>query len=41
MNTHIARAMLVQDRMDWNRPHLNWLPSGLYRLAREVIRKTK
>ena len=38
MNMHTARALLVQDRMDWNRPHLGWLPSGLYRLARDVIR---
>lgn len=41
MNTFTARALLVQDRMDWNRPHLNWLPNGLYRLARDVIKKAK
>ncbi len=25
-----ARSILVQDRMDWNRPHLAWLPKRLY-----------
>jgi len=29
-----ARTMLVQDRMDWNRPHLRWLKNSLYRTLR-------
>ncbi|SES14060.1 hypothetical protein SAMN04490244_10669 [Tranquillimonas rosea] len=37
MNVQIARASLVRDRMDWNRPHLGWLSNKLYRLRREVF----
>lgn len=31
MNLHTAQNLLVQRRRDWLRPHLAWLPSGLYR----------
>ncbi len=31
MNLHVAQSLLLRDRADWNKPHLNWLPSGLYR----------
>ena len=30
MNMHTARTMLVRDRLDWRRPHLNWLSAALY-----------
>ncbi len=30
MNTQIARAFLVRDRLDWRRPHLSWLSAALY-----------
>lgn len=26
--------MLMRERMDWNRPHLNWVPGSLYRKFR-------
>lgn len=28
----IARHLLVQDRMDWNRPHASWLTRKFYAL---------
>lgn len=31
MNLHVARNMLTSRRQDWLRPHLPWLPEGLYR----------
>lgn len=31
MNLHAAQALLVQDRRDWRKPHLMWLPEALYR----------
>ncbi|SPJ30269.1 hypothetical protein TRM7615_03800 [Falsiruegeria mediterranea M17] len=31
MNLLAASSLLVQDRRDWRRPHLLWLPSSLYR----------
>lgn len=30
MTLQAARSILVKERMDWNRPHLNWLPGRLY-----------
>lgn len=36
MNIQIAKSMLVQERMDWNRNHLSWLPHRAYRLLREA-----
>ena len=36
MNVHIARAMLVNHRQDYNRDRLPWLPGKLYRLLAEV-----
>lgn len=30
-----ARALLTRDRMDWNRPHLNWLNDQLYNFFRK------
>lgn len=31
-----AQAMLVQDRMDWNKPHLKWTAPKYYRLFRQA-----
>ena len=31
MNLYTAHTMLVRDRMDWDKPHLTWLPKRLYR----------
>ncbi|SLN54797.1 hypothetical protein TRL7639_02912 [Falsiruegeria litorea R37] len=31
MNLLAASSLLVQDRRDWRKPHLLWLPSALYR----------
>ena len=31
-----AKPMLVQERMDWNRAHLPWIPSRIYRLFSEA-----
>ena len=30
MTLNTARYVLVQDRMDWNRPQLSWIPKILY-----------
>ncbi|SLN50340.1 hypothetical protein ROA7023_02174 [Roseisalinus antarcticus] len=37
MTLHNARTLFTRERMDWNRPHLNWMPRKLYRLAREAM----
>lgn len=34
MNLQAAQSLLLRDRRDWNKPHLPWLPSALYRLYR-------
>ena len=31
MLVHLAKTALLDDRMDWNRPHLRYLPKKLYR----------
>jgi len=31
MNLFNAQAFLMQDRMDWRKPHLNWVSERLYR----------
>lgn len=31
MNPWIAQAFLMQDRMDWRKPHLHWISDRLYR----------
>jgi len=31
MNLIAAKTMLVKDRMDWHKPHLNWMSSKMYR----------
>ena len=36
MNLYSAKQMLVRDQLDWNKPHLNWLPEWAYRLFRET-----
>lgn len=33
-----AKSLLVQDRMDWNKPHLSWLSARIYRLFSETRR---
>jgi len=33
-----ARTIVCQDRMDWHKPHLTWLPNGLYRYFLETRR---
>ncbi|WP_218961127.1 hypothetical protein [Ruegeria sediminis] len=30
MNLHAAQAILLRDQRNWRRPHLSWLPDGLY-----------
>jgi hypothetical protein len=30
MTLNTARYVLLQDRMDWNRPQLSWIPKILY-----------
>ena len=32
MNLMTARAMFIQDRMDWRKPHLNWFATNAYRM---------
>ncbi|MCV2882889.1 hypothetical protein [Actibacterium sp. XHP0104] len=36
MMLQTAQSLLVRDRMDWRKPHLNWLPGRLYRYFSEV-----
>jgi hypothetical protein len=36
MAPNTAKSLLMQDRMDWNRPHLRWFPNRVYRLFHEV-----
>lgn len=31
MNLNAAKSMLVQDRMDWRKPHVSWLSGKFYR----------
>lgn len=31
MNLIQAQALLLQDRMDWRKPHLLWLKEAFYR----------
>ncbi|WP_263405996.1 hypothetical protein [Histidinibacterium aquaticum] len=41
MHLYTARTFFAQDRLDWNRPHLRWVPRSLYRLAREAVKRRK
>lgn len=34
MNLHLAQAMLLDDRMDWRKPHLRWVAEAFYRSFR-------
>ncbi|KPA22169.1 hypothetical protein shim_16160 [Shimia sp. SK013] len=34
MNLNTAKHLLVRDRMDWHKPHANWLAQTMYRLRR-------
>ena len=36
MTLHSARTFVVRDRLDWNKPHLQWMPNRLYRLFRRA-----
>lgn len=38
MNLQAAQSILMQDRRDWNKPHLVWLPEALYRAFRTTRR---
>lgn len=31
MNLQSAQALLLRDRMDWRKPHLNWIAETLYK----------
>jgi len=31
MNLHVAQCLLRRDRMDWRKPHLNWISDRFYR----------
>ncbi|WP_420332841.1 hypothetical protein [Roseibium sp.] len=39
MTVHVARAILVKQRQDYNRDRLPWLPNALYRTWREASPK--
>lgn len=30
MNLVAAKTLLMRERLDWRRPHLNWVPEQLY-----------
>lgn len=34
MSLIAAKTMLIQERMDWRRPHLRWLADRFYRNAK-------
>ena len=34
MNLLHARSIVVRERMDWNRPHLAWIPRAFYSAKR-------
>jgi len=36
MNLLHARSVVFKEQMNWNRPHLRWLPKSLYRYFREA-----
>lgn len=36
MNLQAAKTMLIDDQLDWNKPHLRWIPAWNYRLFRQV-----
>ena len=38
MMLQTAQSLLTQDRMDWRKPHLRWLPERAYRLFREAMK---
>lgn len=40
MNLHTAQSLLTLDRRDWVKPHLSWLPAGLYRSFANLKTKT-
>lgn len=40
MNLHTAQSLLIQDRRDWVKPHLSWLPAALYRSFGSLRTKT-
>jgi len=41
MNLQAAKSVLVRDRMDWNKPHLTWVPEWAYRLFRDANKYSK
>ena len=36
MTLQAAKSMLMRERMDWNRPHLNWIADHFYRTIRSA-----
>ncbi len=36
MNLQAAQNLLMQDRLDWSTPRLNWMPRGTYRIWRSL-----
>ncbi|MDJ0825385.1 MAG: hypothetical protein QNJ16_07775 [Rhodobacter sp.] len=36
MNLQAARSILIQDRLDWTKPHLRWISDTVYRHLRSV-----
>ena len=41
MHLELARAMLLSDRMDWRKPHLQWVSSALYRPVAKLYNKSR
>lgn len=35
MHLHFAKTLFVQDQLNWNRPHLNWVAKKLYGFGRK------
>ncbi len=36
MNLQAARSMILNDRLDWNKPHLRWISNRFYRHFRSA-----
>ncbi len=41
MNLEAAKSVIMRDRLDWNKPHLQWLPGSLYRFFAQATRQTR
>jgi len=36
MTLQTAKSLFLLDRLDWNKPHLSWIPDRFYRPFRQT-----